>query len=296
MLTAFLGLFGITPPAYASRVSAFGPSLHLMSHRGGSLEHIENTLTAFRHSSTTCTNAILEMDLAMTKDGQVVVFHDHDLQRMCAVKGRIEDLEWKDLPLLVVPPVLFGKVDLGSKEARRIPLFEDVLKACPGVPMTIDVKRGSEEMIIKVGKLIQKYKRERITLWGAFRDSQIQLCRKHFGTSIPTYFSRKRVLQSFILSFLGLTRWMSYKESCLIIPNRWYLLRPKWFEDLNKVGIAVLVWGDKKDVGEGPGGGINTIEGFERIRKSGANGICTDNPTLLQEWLKDHPMVKMDRF
>ncbi len=42
---------------------------------------------------------MLEMDVCETKDGVLVVHHDHDLERTCGVKGSIRDYAFKDLPL-----------------------------------------------------------------------------------------------------------------------------------------------------------------------------------------------------
>lgn len=38
------------------------------------------------------------MDVCETKDGVLVVHHDHDLERTCGVKSKIKDLDFKDLP------------------------------------------------------------------------------------------------------------------------------------------------------------------------------------------------------
>ncbi|TPX66758.1 hypothetical protein CcCBS67573_g07729 [Chytriomyces confervae] len=232
-----------------------------MSHRGGSLEAIENTLTAFRKSSQLDTPLILEMDLCMTKDGSLVVFHDNDMGRLCGPEWKgshIKHLTLSQLPALVVPKPLVGKLDLSDKDCTRIPLFEDVLREFPQFPMQIDVKDGSEEMIIKVGSLIRQHNRSHLTVWGSFKRQQ--------------------------------SNW----ESCLIVPNLDWVLRKSWFRALNELGIQVIVWGSKQDVADGPGGGINTVEGFERIRKSGANGICSDRPTLLKDWLRQNKMTRVE--
>lgn len=42
----------------------------LGAHRGGSLERLENSLSAFQHAKE-CGMHIFEMDIRMTKDGQV---------------------------------------------------------------------------------------------------------------------------------------------------------------------------------------------------------------------------------
>jgi glycerophosphoryl diester phosphodiesterase len=38
------------------------------------------------------------MDVCETKDGLLVVHHDHDLERTCGVKGKIKDFNYADLP------------------------------------------------------------------------------------------------------------------------------------------------------------------------------------------------------
>jgi glycerophosphoryl diester phosphodiesterase len=44
---------------------------------------------------------LLELDVHLTKDGEVVVFHDNDLKRSCGVAykdQRISDYNYADLP------------------------------------------------------------------------------------------------------------------------------------------------------------------------------------------------------
>ena len=43
---------------------------------------------------------MLELDCQLTKDGQVVVSHDRNLLRCTGLNANINDLNFKDLPLL----------------------------------------------------------------------------------------------------------------------------------------------------------------------------------------------------
>ncbi len=43
-----------------------------------------------------------------------------------------------------------------------------------------------------------------------------------------------------------------------------------------------------------PGGSIHTEEGFAYARNCGVNGICSDRPTLLKEWLKKNRLKAVD--
>lgn len=38
------------------------------------------------------------MDLCLTKDGEVVVIHDHNLDRLCGVNGSVHSFNYNDLP------------------------------------------------------------------------------------------------------------------------------------------------------------------------------------------------------
>ncbi|KAJ3294640.1 Lysophospholipase D gdpd1, partial [Blyttiomyces sp. JEL0837] len=120
-----------------------------MSHRGGSLERVENTLPAFRYSAYKLKVDLLEMDIYMTKDGQCVIFHDADLGRLCGLSGKkISDYKFEDLPPLKIPEKLKDVREvLEDPESTRIPLLEELLREFPQYPMQIDVKDGTEEMV-----------------------------------------------------------------------------------------------------------------------------------------------------
>jgi hypothetical protein len=113
--------------------------------------------------------------------------------------------------------------------------------------------------------MIKEFKREKHTVWGSFRHEVWKHCHGNFGTDIPLFFSMRRGLQSFALSWIGLAHWMDYYESALILPNLSICLSRRWFKALNDQGISVIVWGFGRDDG-GPGGGVNTIDGYERVR------------------------------
>lgn len=89
------------------------------THRGLHDEtHPENTLSAFKYSVEKGFD--IELDITFTKDNQIVVFHDTDLERLCGVKGRIQDKTYSDISNLRV---------LDSEE--RIPLLKEVLDTLP---------------------------------------------------------------------------------------------------------------------------------------------------------------------
>jgi glycerophosphoryl diester phosphodiesterase len=88
----------------------------------------ENSLAAFARCCETGFAA--ELDVRLSRDGEVVVFHDRALRRLTGAAGRVEDLRGAELAALPI---------LGTGE--RVPLLRDVLALVGGrVPLVIELK------------------------------------------------------------------------------------------------------------------------------------------------------------
>ncbi len=72
----------------------------------------------------------IELDVQLTKDEKVVVFHDANLKRVCGVDAKVSSMTYEELQQLRL---------LDSDE--KIPLFSEVLKIIDGkVPLIMEVK------------------------------------------------------------------------------------------------------------------------------------------------------------
>lgn len=88
----------------------------------------ENSLAAFRAAIET--GAGIECDVRLSGDGQVVVFHDHDLRRLCASALAVESTRAE---------VLAGQKLYDTGE--HIPWLAELLELVAGqVPMLIELK------------------------------------------------------------------------------------------------------------------------------------------------------------
>jgi len=88
----------------------------------------ENSMPAFHRAAERGWGA--ELDVHLTKDGKLVVFHDHDLKRITGVEGKIEEKTWDELSLLHLE---------GTEE--RMPLFDEVLELAENnMPLIIELK------------------------------------------------------------------------------------------------------------------------------------------------------------
>jgi hypothetical protein len=169
---------------------------------------------------------------------------------------------------------------IDDPDSYKIPLLSTLLNEFPQYPMQIDVKSGSEELVIKVGKMIEELSRESVTVWGSFRQTPSHHCHRNFQTKIPLFFSITRALQSKLLYHVGLMSTMGLKESCIIMPNFSFFMNKGWVSALKERGVSVIVFGRDGT------GSINTKSDWVEALDVGCTGICTDNPSKLQAWLK----------
>lgn len=122
------------------------PITHRGLHKGFKIP--ENSYLAFKKAIDK--NYAIELDVRITKDKQVVVFHDKNLLRMCGVKRKIANQNYLNLQ----------KYKL-YKTNQKIPLLKDILELVDGkVPIFIEMKNYGEvgEFEELVCKELENYK------------------------------------------------------------------------------------------------------------------------------------------
>ncbi|MBE6580719.1 MAG: glycerophosphodiester phosphodiesterase [Ruminococcaceae bacterium] len=143
-----LWLFLIAPRA---RRAAVKPFLRGYAHRGLWGQGVpENSLTAFRLAAEQ--GFAIELDVQLSSDGEVMVFHDYTLTRMCKTEQKLADLSAADLGAL--------KLD-GTDEG--IPTLREVLTVVAGrVPLLIELKgeNGNVSLCPRVAAALEGYEGE----------------------------------------------------------------------------------------------------------------------------------------
>lgn len=106
-------------------------SRNLIAHRGyhnNKKGILENSVLAFKKAIDN--KYLIELDVRLTKDQKLVVFHDDNLKRVCGVNKRVKDLTYREL-------LKYNLFDTTLK----VPLFSDVIKLVNGrVPILIETK------------------------------------------------------------------------------------------------------------------------------------------------------------
>jgi len=122
------------------------------AHRGfHNQEFPENTLGAFERALQYGYG--IELDVQLSKDHQVVVFHDNDLQRVCGLPGMVKDFTYQELKDFLIC----------GKEVS-MPLFSEVLELVQGkVPLIVELKSlasMNEYLPPLVAECLQNYQGE----------------------------------------------------------------------------------------------------------------------------------------
>ena len=130
----------------------------------------ENSLPAFAAAAEKGYG--MELDIQLSLDGEVVVFHDDTLARMCGIDGRVD----------AFPLARLREMSLAGT-AERMPLLTEVFDTVAGkAPIIIELKTGprNEELCRKGLALMRAYQKQ---YGGAF-------CVESFDARIVAWFRK----------------------------------------------------------------------------------------------------------
>ena len=177
-----LWMFAIAPQMF-QRPSLTTLAKYDYAHRG--LHNAErgipeNSLLAFRIAAESGFG--IELDVQLTRDQQVVVFHDEDLSRVCGQNLKVCDLTYDELQKFPL---------LGTSET--IPTLRDALAAIGRrTPVIVELKYYSEYQLLcpKVFAVLSEYKgaycvesfNPLVVKW--FKDHQPQVIRGQLMTQV----------------------------------------------------------------------------------------------------------------
>ena len=142
------------------------------AHRGASYDAPENTLAAFQKAIEMGADGI-ELDVQMTRDGELVVIHDETINRTSNGKGYVKNHTLEELKQY---DFSYG-FELYKEE--KIPTLREVYERLKPTQLTINVElkngiiryEGMEEKVLELGKSMRL--EERI-IYSSFNHESIQ--------------------------------------------------------------------------------------------------------------------------
>jgi glycerophosphoryl diester phosphodiesterase len=123
------------------------------AHRGlHDKERAENSISAF--AAAVEAGYGIELDVRLSKDGELVVFHDDTVDRMTEARGRVDSFTAKEL----------AELRLGGTN-DGVPTFREVLDVVDGkIPLLVEIKEdlGKYGVTNKAAEMLKEYKGEYI--------------------------------------------------------------------------------------------------------------------------------------
>lgn len=253
------------------------PTLHI-AHRGGSLLAPENTLPAFRMAVERYHTQVLETDIHLTRDGELVVFHDDTLERCTngagpLVEHTLAELRRLDAGYHFTPDG--GRTFPFRGQGVRLSTLRELLRAFPGPRFNLEVKPdvpGIEDAFFQV-------LREEDALERACIGSELDAVGERLARVMPEacHFYPRDALTAFVLAVRA-------GEPPPEDPLYTVLDMPLCFGDVRLVDEALLRAVDAQDKWLN----VWTVDDpgeMRRLVAEGVGGIMTDRPDLLRQVL-----------
>jgi glycerophosphoryl diester phosphodiesterase len=244
--------------------------MEIIGHRGASHDAPENTLSSIKLAWEQGADAV-EVDVHMSRDGQIVVIHDENTRRTGGVR--------KDVGAQTVAEL--KKLDAGKWKSpkwagERIPLLSEVLEIIPrGKRFFIEVKCGIG-FIPTFEALRQQWegKKDRLILIGFSLELMEQVKKAFPELEVCWIVEFRRSLKT--------GRWTPNKKAVLekalnagvdgLDVGAKAILTADWIEQVKQAGLSFYVWTVDKPLPA------------RRLLAAGVDGITTNRPG----WLREH--------
>jgi glycerophosphoryl diester phosphodiesterase len=248
------------------------PTPHLFGHRGASGERPENTMAAFERALAQGV-PYLEMDCHATRDGEIVVLHDAELERTTDGEGLVSERSYAELEGLDAGHRFSadGRTFPFRGAGLRVPRLAEVLAAFPDARINLEVKQAEPPIAEEVVRLVRRARAEKRTLLAAEHEPVLAKLRAlDPGTAIGS--STDDVLDFVRATIEGRLASFAPRGQALQIPPDAFgrpLVTRELLDAAHSLGLFVHVWT------------INEPDEMGRLLALGVDGVMSDFPARL---------------
>jgi glycerophosphoryl diester phosphodiesterase len=223
----------------------------VFAHRGGSALAPENTIAAFDNGLALGADG-LELDVHLSRDGEVVVHHDRTLERTTTLRGPV------------------AARTAGELAGAGVPALRDVLARYRETRVIVEMKVNRPELAAAVIAVVRRAGAiERVCL-GAFGRRVLRAARA-IEPAIATSAAREEVRWALYRSWV---RWpvtrVGYEG--YQVPEwagRTRVVSPRFVEMAHRAGLGVQVWT------------VDTEADARRLLGWGVDALITDRPDII---------------
>jgi len=238
--------------------------MKIAAHRGYSGQYPENTMLAFQKAELAGADEI-ELDVQLSSDGKVVIFHDESLDRLTGINKMVMELSFDELSKLNA-----GKMVYGDKFGfNPIPSLEEYFSWVKNTNLVtnIELKNGGyyyEGLEEKTIALIGKYGLEERVFFSSFNHVSLMKCKKlNPAIRCGALVFMRMGNAGYCVKSNGLDFYHPDMKS----------LTDEAAANCKKYGIGINVWT------------IDDMPGLIRAKNLGCRGIITNFPDVCRAWL-----------
>lgn len=226
----------------------------IAAHRGASSSAPENTLAAFEKAVEMGADFI-ELDVAETKDGVLIILHDDSLERTAQLTANIWDVTYEETQELDA-----GSWFDESYSGEKIPTLQEAIDICKGkIKMNIEIKSTGHESADFVEQIVQTIRSNQLQeacIVTSFDYPMVQEI-KELDPSIRTGVVLSKEEQR-----------LSDFDDMDLFSIYWKILDKTMVEEAHSMGKQVHVWT------------VNKQKDMRRFQKMGVDCIITNDPGL----------------
>lgn len=176
----------VVTPAYSEAAV-----VEVIGHRGYAGAYPENTISSFRGAIEMGVDYI-ELDVQLTRDGEVVVFHDNDLGRITGCEGTVADYTLEELKAMD-----FGAYFSPSYVGEQIPTLAEVLELASLSESNVYLELKNigevEGFVDKVVAIVSAYGMQSRCLFASFYYPYLEQCKNLDRTLTTLYITTSAV-------------------------------------------------------------------------------------------------------
>jgi glycerophosphoryl diester phosphodiesterase len=250
----------------------------VIGHRGAAGERPENTLLSFEKALEDGAQ-ILESDIQVTRDGVPILLHDPDVDRTTEGRGAVSELDLQGVRRLDAGHAF---EDASGHHPYRgqsihIPSLEEAFERFPEARFNLEIKSADPRATSRTLDLVARFGRPDRTLLTAGETPIMKQLRRALAqhAAQPAVGASQDEIVAAVRSALSDAP-MPAGVMALQIPAHFLdqpLVTPELVLHAHAHGVEIHVWT------------INDLDEIEALLDLGVDGIVTDHPGRMVDWL-----------
>ena len=251
----------------------------VIAHRGGRSLGPESTLYTFRRAVEIGVD-VLELDVQITKDGQLVILHDGTVDRTTNATGQVRNYSLAELKKLDAAYRWTpgnGRTYPLRNQQIKIPTLNEVFETFPETRINIEIKDAESDLIPSLCRSIRDFHMTEKVMVASFDAGALKRFRG-ICPEVATSAGSTEAILFYSLQKMYMEASYSPDAQALQVPE--YLgdlqvVNRRFLEAAHARNMRVHVWT------------VNDIASMKRLLKLGVDGIMTDYPDRLMKLLNN---------